>query len=201
MNLGSLRAVFEVTSPDDRPLYFELGDEEYASSGEVRSPDGAIHEVYPGSFAVVRGGPGRYLVFVTSYYPVQVTLTVDTAEETEVGLGATATGTLDRDRGIALYRVQAPGGVPLLAEVTSDDTLDTMLSLVSTEDAAVTLVDFAGPGEPEQVIVPAGTTGSLLFTVTTFEGSFGHANSRFGRRPSRRSQSETRCRATSSPAS
>jgi hypothetical protein len=173
LTLTKPQVVFEIDSPNDDPLLFELRDRQGLAFGEIQTPGGDTVFLDPTTFSVVRGGPGLYLAFVSSDSPGPVTLSVDAADGVPVELGVPVSGTIDDEHAVALYTVQASGDGPLVTEVKSDSTLDAVLSLVSTDESAVEPIDFSGTDASEQMVLPDGTDGSLLFAVTSYEHSSG----------------------------
>jgi hypothetical protein len=167
------QTVFEIQSPNDGALIFELSDLQGGSYGEVQTPDGGVFDLDTTSFSVVRGAPGRYLAFVTSDSPDIASLSVAPAVGVDIGLGETVHRVLDGEHAAALYRVTAPGNGALVAKVTSDDTLDAVVSVVSIDDSSIDPVDAVGTGATEHLLLPDGIDGSQLLVVTPFEGTSG----------------------------
>ncbi|HEX6659327.1 MAG TPA: hypothetical protein VF065_14660, partial [Ilumatobacter sp.] len=91
----------------------------------------------------------------------------------DVDIGGTVPATLGAGNEAAVFRVEAPGDIPLLAQVVSDENLDSVLSLVSGASTVVPASDNAAEGAAEQLVVPRDAPGSLLFAVTRFEDTAG----------------------------
>jgi len=166
------QAVFDVQSTAGGALFFELHDRQGGSFGQVQTPDGAVAPLDPTTFTLVSGGAGRYLIVVSSDIPDIVSLSVDAAEGVPVELGEQVTGTLDDTHSVALYRVQT-GDTPVVAKVTSDATLDAVLSLVDTADSTVNPIDFTATDAAEEMVLTDGIADSQLLAVTAYDNSSG----------------------------
>ena len=166
-------AVFEVRPPGDRALFVQLQDDQGVASAEIRTPDDGVVSLMPGSYSVFDRAAGRFLIFVSSASPAEVTLAVDAVAAIDIGLDETLNGSLGGDRRVALYRVQAPGDVSLVADVTPDATLDPVLGVMTSGESAVEQADFALDGDAEQLVIPAGSGGAHLFAVTPYGDTLG----------------------------
>ena len=167
-------AAVQFESPDDSDLLVELRDDNLAAHAQIQSPDGTVlASLDPGGISMLTGGAGRYMVFITTELDSVVTLNIDVAEGADLAPGTSVRGPLDADHGAALYRVEATGEDPLLAEVTAAATLDVVLSLVGVDGPAVEPADLDIEGGTERPTPSVWTRGPLLFEDYALRGHFG----------------------------
>ena len=74
----------------------------------------------------------------------------------------------------AFFEVDVPSDGQLLAEVISDETLDAALGLVGADGQSVEPIDFAAEGGIEQLVLPSGSPGSMLLSVSRFGDTSGN---------------------------
>ncbi|MDF2732102.1 MAG: hypothetical protein K0S92_733, partial [Desertimonas sp.] len=166
-------AVWEVVASDPKALLLQLNDDYGEAQELIQTPKRAVLPLGPEGSADVEDGPGNYLVFLSSPWAGMASLSAVNVHVVDVDIGGTVPATLGADNEAAVFRVEAPGDIPLLAQVVSDENLDSVLSLVSGASTVVPASDNAAEGAAEQLVVPRDAPGSLLFAVTRFEDTAG----------------------------
>jgi hypothetical protein len=166
--------VLEVRLDDDRLLFLNLQDDQSSATGQILTPDGEVVPLDAWSDVALRNGAGRYLVLLTSDWEGVASLSVSASDVRPVELGDVVHGELNAQQAAAIFEVEAPSNGQLLAEVISDETLDAVLGLVGADGQLVEPIDFAAEGAIEQLVLPSGSPGSMLLSVSRFGDTSGN---------------------------